>query len=138
MKYAMIGCVLFSHLCAETLVWEGEIDSNGTPTEAIKLSLEKKYKIRLSGIINTNKWHQGGTALGEDACFDFGDHVHPVPNELVKNSMDLDFCEDGLYHADHSYDSKPFVAKQNRIHFWVNDDDYLDNTGTFKVQVYEL
>ena len=131
--------LLFGASCfAESTVWEGEVNSNGIPSELIKLTLGKKYNIKVSGTVNTEKWHQGNVPLGEDACFDFGDHLHPVPNELIKNSMGLDFCQDGLYHEDHVYESRPFVAKQNGIHFWVNDFDYSDNTGAFKLQVIEL
>lgn len=130
--------LLFSQGFAESTTWEGEVNSNGTPTELIKLTLGKTYNIKVSGTVNTEKWHQGGAALGEDACFDFGDRVQPIPNELIKNSMGLDFCGDRLYHSDHIYESHAFVAKQNGIHFWVNDTDYSDNNGSFKIQVVEL
>jgi len=131
--------LLCTHASAENLIWEGEVNSNGTPSPFIELKLNQKYNIKVSGVINTNKWHQAGQNLGEDACFDFAEQLHPVANELIKSSLiDLDFCKDGLYHPDHVYESHPFVAKQSGVHFWVNDDDYTDNTGAFKVQVFEL
>lgn len=139
MKFLLtvLSALLCGHAYGENLIWEGEVNSNGTPTQLIELKLNQKYNIKISGVINTHKWHQGGQALGEDACFDFAEQLQPVANELIKNSMDVDFCKDGLYHSDHVYETHPFVAKQNGIHFWVNDSDYTDNTGAFKVQVLE-
>lgn len=139
MKYlALITFTMaFGQICAATSIWEGEINSNGTPTEMVKLSLGKKYTVKVSGVVNTNKWHQGSAALGEDACFDFGDQVNPQPNELVKNSLNIDICADKQFHPDHIYESEPFEAKKNGIHFWVDDDDYTDNHGSFKAQIFE-
>lgn len=45
---------------------------------------------------------------------------------------------DNRYHPNHIYQSEPFTAKCDRMHFWVNDTYYEDNSGAFHVEVVEL
>ena len=124
-------------LCAEHVVWSGEVSSNGNPTALVKLTPKKKYQIKASGEINLGKWWQLGKPLADDACYEYNELVEPRHVNTLKNSLQISLC-DGTYHADHIYISKPFIADQGGIHFWVQDIDYNDNKGSLKVELIEL
>ena len=128
-------CVNYSY--ADRIIWSGDVEANGTPTSPITLTLKKKYKIKAQGTVNLGKWWQQGKPLGEDACYEFAEHITPSKFETLKNSLNISVCE-GSYHPDHIYQSEPFIAKQNRIHFWIYDIDYSDNLGTLQVEIIEL
>jgi len=133
---------IFLTLCAlnsytDETVWKGSVDSNGVPTKPIKLELHKQYEIKVSGFINLGKWVQAGEKLANDACYEFSDDKrHMEKFESIKNSQGISVCE-GQYNDDHVYTSKPFVAKQNRIFFWVNDTNYDDNNGLYEVEIIQ-
>lgn len=141
-------CCLVTTLCSinvyaeNTRVWSGQVSSNGTPSESIPLETGKKYQIRASGSVNLNKWRQAGQPLGEDANYSYvasstSEDVNATKGETLKNSLSIPLG-DGTYHPDHIYSSQPFVAKENRIHFWVYDIDYDDNAGSFDVEIYKI
>ena len=121
----------------DEVVWKGEVQSDGTPTSAIDLTLDKKYQIIVSGTINLGKWVEAGKPLASDASFEFNAPTGPTHLANIKNSNDIPM-ENGTYHSNHIYKSEPFVAKQNKIHFWVHDSDYSDNTGAFDVKIVEI
>ncbi len=131
---AVVLCGLFSHYYADEVVWSGEVNSDGTPTNAITLEFDKTYQIKASGYIKLGKWIQAQNKLANDACFEFNKEKSTVKLESLKNSLSISIC-DGTYHPDHMYQSEPFVAKNNRIHFWIDDTDYDDNTGAFHVEI---
>lgn len=122
---------------AEKVIWSGDVNADGTPTKAVELTLEKKYQLRAKGTLNLGKWWQAGKPLEEDACYEFNTPSTPHKNETFMNSMRISVC-DGKYHEDHVYTSPTFTAKQNKIHFWINDEDYSDNNGSLRVEVLQL
>lgn len=116
-----------------------EVSSDGEPSKTTILELDRKYQIKVSGALNLGKYWQGSTVLANDACYEFvastGKMTSPLKN--FRNSFDINVCE-GHYSEDHTYFSKPFVAKQNKIHFWIDDFDYTDNTGALHVEIIEV
>lgn len=139
--FILLFCILFLFISgkssAETVVWSGKVDSKGIPSVPIKLVLNKKYQIKVSGEINLGKWIQNREKLANDACYEFNSKTNTEKIESIKNSLNITVC-DGKYHLDHIYTSEPFIAKQNRIHFWIYDTNYDDNSGSFQVQVIGL
>lgn len=121
-------------LAADEVVWQGAISSDGSPSKAIPLTLKETYQIKVSGFINLGKWVQGGKKLANDSCYEFSNEGSTERVSVLENSIDVSVCE-GKYHPDHVYISEPFVAKQNRVHFWVSDTDYDDNSGDFQVEI---
>jgi hypothetical protein len=126
----------------DSLVWQGKVNSDGTPTPSVKLSLGKKYKIQVSGKINLGKWRSGGKPLENDACFEFIAHSDDKDNqkkklETIKNSLNINVCN-GTYRQDHIYESPVFMAAQSGIHFWVYDTDYEDNSGELELKVINV
>lgn len=132
-------CILLGvgFLHADEVVWSGSVHSDGMPTPPITLNLNENYLIKVSGFIKLGKFIQNREKLANDACYEFNAEGETERLISIKNSHDISVC-DGKYHADHVYPSKPFVAKQNRIHFWVNDSDYDDNHGELKVEVVHI
>lgn len=128
--------VAFS-LRAEKLVWEGSVQSDGTPTEAIPLELTKKYRFKVSGFTNLGKWVQNREKLANDANYEFNSEGAVEKLVSFRNSLDVP-VGDGKYHSDHIYLSEPFTAKQNRVHFWMYDTDYDDNHGELKVELLHI
>jgi len=122
---------------ADKVIWSGEVKSDGTPTTAIPLNLRENYKIKVSQFVNLGKWVQKGEKLANDACYEFNKEKPQDKVEFLKNSQNISVC-DGTYHPDHIYESTPFAAKQNRLHFWVYDTDYDDNNGAFRVEIIHL
>lgn len=141
MKHFFLSTVLFATLCsscfAEKIVWNGELSSDGTPSQAIPLDLDKKYQIIVSGVINLGKWVEGGVPMDEDAGFEFGGPNGPEHQPVFKSSNEM-ALDTKKYNPDHTYKSIPFVAKNSKIHFWIDDKDYSDNNGSLKVQVVQL
>lgn len=128
---------LFSHCCAEKVVWEGKVESNGTPSQKIKLILGEKYQIEVGGLINLGKWWKSGQPLIQDASYEF--NAQAAPSHLIsfKNSLNIP-VGDGKYHPNHIYFSEPFIAVQSGIHFWIYDTNYEDNSGHLDVKVILL
>lgn len=134
----LLSC-FFLYLCnfsvyADEVIWKGKVDSNGFPTEPITLKIHDRYQIKVSRFINLGKWVQASEKLANDACYEFNDKLRPSVFESFKNSQNIPVCDD-TYHDNHVYFSEPFVAKQNRIFFWVYDSDYDDNNGAFDVEI---
>lgn len=127
----------FSPVFADNVIWKGDVAADGTPSPVTKLVLEKKYQIKVSGAINLGKWWQKGHPLENDACYEFNEELPPRKLLSLKNSMNISL-HDEAYHLDHIYLSRPFVAAQDGIHFWVYDNDYSNNSGAFHVEVIEL
>jgi hypothetical protein len=130
-----IGIAAFGF--TEKIIWLGDVLADGTPTKPISLILYHQYQIRVSGCVNLGKWIQNREKLGSDACYEFANNKAIEKTISLKNSLDISVCE-GEYHSNHHYQSKPFKAAQNKIHFWVHDIDYSDNSGAFKVQIVDL
>ena len=128
----------FGYCSAENIVWGGEVKSDGTPTEPIHLILNKNYQIRVSGAINLGKWWQGTKELANDGCYEYNGPQGPTKLESIKNSLNVSICENNSYNTDHVYTSLPFVARQNKVFFWVKDENYDDNTGTFNVKIIQI
>ena len=124
-------------LLADEIVWNGQVSSDGAPTAAIDLTLDKKYQIVVKGTVNLGKWVEAGKPLGEDASYEFNTPSGPQRLLNLKNSNDINL-DDKTYNPEHIYKSFPFVAKQSKIHFWVHDLDYSDNSGSFDVQIIRL
>lgn len=135
-KNFLLLSLIFANLSADTVVWSGVVQSNGTPTVAIPLELHKEYYIKASGYVNLGKWVQGGEKLANDACYEFNKEKSTAKFESIRNSHDVSICT-GEYNPNHHYQSPTFTAKQDRIHFWVQDTMYQDNSGEFKVEVVE-
>lgn len=135
-------CTLFFMLCTISLhaaenIWSGSLHSDGAPSATIPLQLNEKYQIKVSGFVNLGKWVQNREKLANDACFEFNNEGEVEKIQSFRNSNDISVC-DGKYRTDHVYTSEPFIAKQNKIHFWVYDTDYHDNTGEFKIDVLRI
>lgn len=142
MKPGILFLLCMTFVCssvssAEKIIWQGEVSSDGEPTDSIALVNRKKYQIKVKGFVNLGKWIQGTEKLANDACYEFGLTDKKRKWEAFKNSGDISVC-DNSYHPDHTYQSEPFTAEQDRIHFWINDTYYGDNSGAFQVQVIEL
>lgn len=129
-------CVTFS-LSASDVVFEGKVHSDGTPSKTVSLDLLQKYQIRVSGFVNLGKWVKNREKLANDANYEFNQEGSTEKIASFKNSLDIPIG-DGKYHADHVYQSEPFSPKQNKIHFWVYDTDYDDNSGEFNVEVLKI
>ncbi len=127
-------CFCISHSYADEVIWRGEVKADGSPTAPVTLVLKERYQIKCSQFVNLGKWMQAGEKLANDACYEFNKEKSQEKLESLKNSQNISIC-DGTYHPDHVYLSAPFVAKQNRIHFWVYDTDYDDNTDSFQVEL---
>lgn len=122
---------------AQTVTWSGTVSADGTPTIPADLILHQQYQIRVSGVVNLGKWWQAGKPLAEDAYFEFNAPNGPRNLETLMNSIGIS-DSNIKYNPDHVYLSEPFIAKQNKIHFWINDEDYSDNTGSLNVEVIHL
>ncbi len=137
--YFFIGCLLpLIANCENSTIWSGRVSADGTPSPVVKLKLGSKYQIQVSGTVNLGKWRRDGAPLENDACYEFGPKGSS-PEEITnfKNSMNVT-VGDGHFHPTHVYQSNPFFAAQNGIHFWVQDEDYEDNSGLFLVEIFEL
>lgn len=136
--YILFSCLYCSVYCySENVVWSGNVNSDGTPTQAIKLVRLKEYQIRVSKEVNLGKWVKQGEPLNNDACYQYNASGTILDKlETLKNSASISVCE-GQYHTNHVYLSAPFKAEQDRIHFWVHDLTYDDNEGDFKVEILE-
>lgn len=137
-RFITLTCLCAMVVCdayAETLLWNGIVESNGTPTRPIDLRIGETYILRVSGKMNLGKWIKNEEKLANDACYEFSPSKAITKIETFKNSLGISVC-DGSYHPNHIYESKPFKADQNRIHFWIYDTDYDDNTGVFHVQIF--
>lgn len=119
---------------ADEVIWSGDIKSDGSATAPITLILHERYQIKASQFVNLGKWVQAGEKLANDACYEFNKETSLEKSEFLRNSQNISLC-DGTYHPDHIYQSEPFVAKQNRLHFWVYDTDYDDNNGVFHAEI---
>jgi hypothetical protein len=143
MKATTLICMSFMSIIfsaqafAEKTIWEGKVSSDGTPTKSIPLILHKEYQIKVTGFVNLGKWIQNREKLANDACYEFSSEKEVAKIDAVKNSQGISVC-DGTYHQDHVYQSAKFAAKQNRIHFWANDTDYDDNSGSLHVEVIQI
>lgn len=140
--------LFFSTFCGaatfanEALVWKGSVSSDGNASASIPLEIGATYQISVSGTINLGKWRQNGQPLGEDAYFSFeisnpSDLTGVSKSDNFKNSM-LIAVGGEKYNPSHVYVSQPFKATENRIHFWVYDTNYDDNSGAFSVQIFKL
>jgi hypothetical protein len=135
--FLFFHCLLsigFCNVYADEVIWKGHIQSDGSATVPIPLVLNEHYRIKVSQVINLGKWVQERENLANDACYEFNKEKHLEKYESLKNSQNISVC-DGTYHLDHVYQSAPFVAKQNRLLFWVSDTDYDDNNGAFYVEI---
>ena len=129
--------IFMSAEAAEKVIWSGDLASDGEPSETITLVNNKQYQIKVQGFVNLGKWIQNKEELANDACYEFSPSGKAEKFKSFRNSADISVCDD-KYHPDHAYQSEPFTAKQNRIHFWINDTNYDDNSGFLKVQIIEL
>lgn len=134
---SFMSIIFSAQTFAAKTIWEGKVQSDGTPTKPIPLTLRKEYQIKVSGFMNLGKWIQNREKLANDACYEFSSEKEVAKIDTLKNSQDISAC-DGTYHQDHVYTSAKFTAKQNRIHFWTYDTDYDDNSGSFHVEVIQL
>lgn len=139
MRFLFLCCLfLFSmSLFAEKVIWSGTVSASGEPTPDIPLELRGEYIIRSSGVVNVDKWIEGKEKFSNDACYSFGTNGKTEGVVSLQNSLNVPMCT-GTYLQDHVYESAPFTADQNRIHFWVYDIDYDDNNGEFDVEIIEL
>ena len=108
MKQFFLSLFVFSIFCssgvyADHVIWSEEVKSDGTPSAAVSLNLGKKYRIRVSGEINLDKWWQAGKPLGEDAYYEYNEEVVPIKLDTLKNSSNL---LEALQEIEHSFTSK--------------------------------
>lgn len=144
-RSVFIACLIFipflatcrSTDIAEKVVWKGEVLADGTPSQPIQLKLHHEYKVKTEGFVNLGKWKQGGEQLANDACYEFNTEGELAKLESLRNTSGISVC-DGKYHPDHIYHSETFTAEQDKIHFWVHDFNYDDNSGAFKVQILQV
>lgn len=129
----LISQIAFS----DEVVWKGQVSADGTPTKAINLKLDEKYQIIAKGYVNLGKWIEAGQKLGEDPSYEFNAPSGPERLKTLMNSNDI-HLDDKKYNPDHIYKSAPFIAKQNKIHFWVHDTDYDNNNGNFDVEIIKI
>ena len=137
-------CLMFLFCCflscythaAEKVIWTGEVNADGTPTQAANLTLGEKYIIKVSGFVNLGKWWQNRQALADDASYEFNAPDGPTKLQTFQNSLNIP--TDGEFHTDHIYRSAPFIAEENKVHFWIKDSDYSDNTGALKVEIIRV
>lgn len=122
---------------SQEVVWKGDVSADGNPSPAIDIELDKKYQIVVKGTVNLGKWVEAGKILGEDAAFEFNGPTGPERNVIFRNSNNIPL-NDKNFNTEHIYKTEPFVAKQNKIHFWVQDRDYGDNNGSFQVEIIKL
>jgi len=130
--------LLATHVFAEEVIWSGTVSSDGTPSPAIPLTLHHQYQMEVRGVVNLEKWVQQGEKLANDGCFEFtanGNILNPLVS--LRNSLGIPSCT-GDYNPQHSYRSTPFTAASDRLHFWVYDSLYEDNSGDFEVKIIEL
>ena len=113
--------------------------ADGTPSAPVDLRLNEKYKLQVNGVIDLGKYYQEDTPLADDAVYEFISKTDKVTSPLknFRNSFDISLSDE-KYHPDHTYFSKPFVARQSRIHFWIDDIDYSDNIGSLQVNIIHL
>ncbi len=126
-------------LCfGDNVIWSGTVNSDGSPSKAIPLETGKQYQIKAVGAVKLGNWKKNGEELSSDPCYLFGSDPESVTKtKSLRNSADIDVC-DGKYHLNHVYLSFPFTATQERIHFWIHDSIYNDNSGTFSVEILEI
>ncbi|QLH37386.1 MAG: hypothetical protein HWD61_15605 [Parachlamydiaceae bacterium] len=129
--------LLASASFAEHVVWEGQLAADGTPSPVVDLKLNKTYEIVVSGSVNLGKWVEAGKPLAQDASYEYNAPSGPTKAKTFRNSSDIPL-NDSAFNPTHVYRSEPFVAKQNKIHFWIQDADYSDNTGNLTVKVQQL
>lgn len=134
---AFLGTFDIKDTMASEVVWKGEVMANGNPTQTIDLTINKTYQFTVSGSVNLGKWVEAGKQLAQDAAFEYNAPSGPTRLESLKNSSNIPL-NDKLFNPEHVYKSEPFVAKQNKIHFWIYDTDYSDNSGSLKVEIHRL
>jgi hypothetical protein len=121
----------------EIIVWRGNVQANGAPTPFISLILGKKYQIKAKGEINLGKLWQEEKPLAEDACYEYNAKITPIALDSLRNSIGIPL-DNKSFNENHTYVSKPFIAKNNGIHFWINNSDYNKSSGALDVTIILL
>ena len=119
---------------AQQVVWQGDVSSNGSTTQALTLRQGVTYSIVVSGDVYFGRWSQNGRSLLNDACYEFNAKGAPDPLPVFKNNLNIPVC-DGNYRSDHVYRSAPFAGGGQLLTFSIFDTDYRDNGGALSVQV---
>lgn len=122
---------------ADTVIWSGSVSADGTRVGPVELIPGQSYRIKVNGTMSLTKWWKAGLPLKADAVYEFNANSEPAPLYSFKNNLDV-AVSDGKYHADHLYQSAPFMAVQSGIDFWIYDTDYSDNSGALEAQVIKL
>jgi hypothetical protein len=137
MKLFALALLSLASLLGDNIIWSGDVNANGDSTPSIGLIIGKRYTIKADGTVNLGNWYQDKEKLLNDACFQFNVNVKPTAWPTLKNSNNIQIC-DGNFHEDHIYVSRPFIAAQSGIHFWIYDTNYEDNTGSLHVTISEV
>lgn len=133
-----LSFLFFNNCTADSIIWNGEVKADGSPTKPIKLILGETYIIKTKGVVNLGKWWIQGVPLASDACYEFNEKLpDPIKHTTLKNSLEISVCTEA-FNKEHIYESKPFKAAQSLVHFWINDIDYDDNNGSLLVQIVHI
>lgn len=135
--FALCITTLFNTIHADTVIWTGAVNSDGSKSARIKLIPGQLYQINAKGTVVLGKWSRNGQSLINDAGYEFNAVGTPVVYPVLKNNLDLPLGN-GTYHPDHAYQSAVFNATKDELYFWVFSTDYSDNTGAFAVEVVHV
>ncbi|MGV8120293.1 MAG: hypothetical protein AB2L14_11080 [Candidatus Xenobiia bacterium LiM19] len=144
MPYRIILLCIFAimaltQLChADTLIWSGEVSSLGRATETFPLQQGSSYYYVAVGTVYFGRWYINKRSLVNDACYEFNAKGYNDPLPVLKNSLNIPIANTA-YRSDHVYTSEAFMLLQSvSMSFWIEDTDYLDNSGSLRVSLYRV
>lgn len=131
--FIMLSC--FHNVYTDTVLWTGNVNSNGSRTQNIQLQNGRDYYFMVDGSVYFGRWWQNGRNLLNDACYEFNARVNPQYLPVFKNSLGVPF-NNTAYRSDHIYRSINFrPSGWQSINFWIFDTDYRDNRGSLRVRL---
>ncbi len=148
-KYILFSLWLSLTACiglnADTLIWEGDVSSNGSKVNVPGIQPGKVYKVAVSGTMWFGNYWKNGEDLDYDAAYEFN-AVKPPPTyipvfKVIANKSEHPFVSEGTpenYNPSHTYETPPFVINDNKLTLWVFDTDYRENRGQIHAKVYEV
>ena len=125
----------FHTVFPDTVIWTGNVNSNGSRTPNIRLQNGRDYYFIVEGSVYFGKWRQNRQSLLNDACCEFNARPEPQYLPVFNNSLGAPF-NNTAYRSNHVYRSKTFRAIGHQsICFWIFDPDYRDNRGSLRVRL---
>ena len=122
---------------ADTLVWSGNVSSQGNSTQSIPMKSGERYYLSVKGSTYFGKWSENGAGLHNDACYEFRAKGYVDPLPVFSTNLNISVC-DGRYRPDHVYFSEPFLSSGEPVRFWIIDTDHSDNSGHLFVELYRV